>query len=107
MRSISVIRPARLVWRSAAISLTWRRRVQVVARPLGRRDHAARAADAHHPGRPRRVRAQLDQSAHRRGHQAGIRFGRPPKLTRHQQEQALKLLDQGEPHAVGQNVGDA
>jgi DNA invertase Pin-like site-specific DNA recombinase len=33
----------------------------------------------------------------RRAREAGIRFGRPPKLTKHQQEQALKLLDAGEP----------
>jgi DNA invertase Pin-like site-specific DNA recombinase len=52
------------------------------------------------------IKARTDVGI-KRAREAGIRFGRPPKLTRHQQEQALKLLDQGEPHAVGQNVGDA
>lgn len=32
--------------------------------------------------------------------EAGIKFGRPLKLTRHQQQQAIKLLDQGEPQSV-------
>jgi DNA invertase Pin-like site-specific DNA recombinase len=32
--------------------------------------------------------------------EAGIRFGRPPKFTKHQQEQALKLLDAGEPQSA-------
>jgi DNA invertase Pin-like site-specific DNA recombinase len=36
----------------------------------------------------------------KRAREAGIRFGRPPKLTRHQQAQALKLLDQGEPQSA-------
>ena len=27
-------------------------------------------------------------------------MGRPPKLTKHQQEQALKLLDAGEPQSA-------
>jgi DNA invertase Pin-like site-specific DNA recombinase len=36
----------------------------------------------------------------KRAREAGIRFGRPPKLRRHQQEQALKLLDQGEPQSA-------
>jgi DNA invertase Pin-like site-specific DNA recombinase len=36
----------------------------------------------------------------KRAREAGIRFGRPPKLTRHQQEQALKLVDQGEPQSA-------
>ena len=30
----------------------------------------------------------------------GIRFGRPPKLTKHQQTEALRLLDEGEPQAA-------
>ena len=33
----------------------------------------------------------------RRAREAGIKFGRPSKLTKHQQEQAMKLLDEGEP----------
>src|SRR5215813_12417567 len=31
---------------------------------------------------------------------ASIRFGRPPKLTKHQQTEALRLLDEGEPQAA-------
>jgi DNA invertase Pin-like site-specific DNA recombinase len=58
----------------------------------------------HHPGRPRRVRARLIKARTdvgiKRAREAGIRFGRPPKLTRHQQEQALKLLDRGEPQSA-------
>ena len=30
----------------------------------------------------------------------GIRFGRPPKLTKHQRERARKLLDTGEPQSA-------
>jgi len=30
----------------------------------------------------------------------GVRFGRPPKLTRHQREQAVRLLDAGEPQGA-------
>jgi DNA invertase Pin-like site-specific DNA recombinase len=30
----------------------------------------------------------------------GIRFGRPPKLTKYQQTEALRLLDEGEPQAT-------
>jgi DNA invertase Pin-like site-specific DNA recombinase len=36
----------------------------------------------------------------KRAREAGIRFGRPPKLTKHQQLQALKLLDAGEPQSA-------
>jgi DNA invertase Pin-like site-specific DNA recombinase len=36
----------------------------------------------------------------KRAREGGIRFGRPPKLTRHQQEQALNLLDKGEPQSA-------
>jgi DNA invertase Pin-like site-specific DNA recombinase len=36
----------------------------------------------------------------RRAREAGIRFGRPPKLTKHQQEQAMRLLDQDEPQSA-------
>jgi DNA invertase Pin-like site-specific DNA recombinase len=35
-----------------------------------------------------------------RAREAGIRFGRPPKLTKHQKKQALKLLDVGEPQSA-------
>jgi DNA invertase Pin-like site-specific DNA recombinase len=41
------------------------------------------------------IKARTDVGI-KRAREAGIRFGRPPKLTRHQQAQALKLLDQGE-----------
>jgi DNA invertase Pin-like site-specific DNA recombinase len=36
----------------------------------------------------------------KRARDAGIRFGRPPKLTKHQQGQARKLLDAGEPQSA-------
>ena len=45
------------------------------------------------------IKARTDVGV-KRARQAGIRFGRPPKLTRHQQEQALNLLDQGEPQSA-------
>jgi hypothetical protein len=45
------------------------------------------------------IKARTDVGV-KRARQAGIRFGRPLKLTRHQQEQALKLLDQGEPQSA-------
>jgi DNA invertase Pin-like site-specific DNA recombinase len=45
------------------------------------------------------IRARTDVGI-RRAREAGIRFGRPPKLTKHQQHQALKLLDQGEPQSA-------
>jgi hypothetical protein len=45
------------------------------------------------------IKARTDVGI-KRAREAGIRFGRPPKLTRHQQEQAVKLLDQGEPQSA-------
>jgi DNA invertase Pin-like site-specific DNA recombinase len=45
------------------------------------------------------IKARTDVGI-RRAREAGIRFGRPPKLTKHQQEQALKLLDAGEPQSA-------
>jgi DNA invertase Pin-like site-specific DNA recombinase len=36
----------------------------------------------------------------RRAREAGVKFGRPSKLTKHQQAQALKLLDTGEPQSA-------
>jgi DNA invertase Pin-like site-specific DNA recombinase len=45
------------------------------------------------------IKARTDVGI-RRAREAGIRFGRPSKLTKHQQEQALKLLDAGEPQAA-------
>jgi DNA invertase Pin-like site-specific DNA recombinase len=45
------------------------------------------------------IKARTDVGI-RRAREAGIRFGRPPKLTKHQQEQALKLLDTGEPQSA-------
>jgi DNA invertase Pin-like site-specific DNA recombinase len=35
-----------------------------------------------------------------RAREAGIKFGRPSKLTKHQQQQAIKMLDDGEPQSV-------
>jgi DNA invertase Pin-like site-specific DNA recombinase len=45
------------------------------------------------------IRARTDVGI-KRSREAGIRFGRPPKLTKHQQQQALKLLDAGEPQSA-------
>jgi hypothetical protein len=45
------------------------------------------------------IKARTDVGI-KRAREAGIRFGRPPKLTRHQQAQALKLLDHGEPQSA-------
>jgi DNA invertase Pin-like site-specific DNA recombinase len=45
------------------------------------------------------IKARTDVGV-RRAREAGIRFGRPPKLTKHQQEQAMKLIDQGEPQSA-------
>ena len=45
------------------------------------------------------IKARTDVGI-KRAREAGIRFGRPPKLTRHQQEHALKLLDAGEPQSA-------
>jgi DNA invertase Pin-like site-specific DNA recombinase len=45
------------------------------------------------------IKARTDVGI-RRAREAGIRFGRPSKLTKHQQEQALKLLDAGDPQAA-------
>jgi DNA invertase Pin-like site-specific DNA recombinase len=36
----------------------------------------------------------------KRAREAGVRFGRPSKLTPHQQAQAPKLLDRGEPQTA-------
>jgi DNA invertase Pin-like site-specific DNA recombinase len=36
----------------------------------------------------------------KRAREAGIRFGRPPKLTKHQQAEAMRLLDRGEPQSA-------
>jgi DNA invertase Pin-like site-specific DNA recombinase len=44
------------------------------------------------------IKARTDVGI-KRAREAGIRFGRPPKLTRHQQEHALKMLDGGEPQS--------
>jgi DNA invertase Pin-like site-specific DNA recombinase len=45
------------------------------------------------------IKARTDVGI-KRAREAGIKFGRPSKLTEHQQEQALKLLDQGEPQSA-------
>jgi DNA invertase Pin-like site-specific DNA recombinase len=45
------------------------------------------------------IKARTDVGI-KRAREAGIRFGRPPKLSKHQAEQALKLLDAGEPQSA-------
>ena len=45
------------------------------------------------------IKARTDVGI-KRAREAGIRFGRPPKLTKHQREHALRLLDAGEPQAA-------
>jgi DNA invertase Pin-like site-specific DNA recombinase len=45
------------------------------------------------------IKARTDVGI-RRAREAGIRFGRPPKLTKHQQQQAMKLLDDGQPQSA-------
>ena len=45
------------------------------------------------------IKARTDVGI-KRARDAGIRFGRPPKLTKHQQEQARKLLGAGEPQSA-------
>jgi hypothetical protein len=45
------------------------------------------------------IKARTDVGI-KRAREAGIKFGRPSKLTKHQQEQALKLLDLGEPQSA-------
>jgi DNA invertase Pin-like site-specific DNA recombinase len=45
------------------------------------------------------IKARTDVGI-RRAREAVIRFGRPPKLTKHQQEQAIRLLDAGEPQSA-------
>jgi DNA invertase Pin-like site-specific DNA recombinase len=45
------------------------------------------------------IRART-QAGIKRARQAGIRFGRPPKLIKHQQAEAMRLLDAGEPQSA-------
>jgi DNA invertase Pin-like site-specific DNA recombinase len=45
------------------------------------------------------IKARTDVGI-KRAREAGIRFGRPPKLTRHQQDHAIKLLADGEPQSA-------
>jgi DNA invertase Pin-like site-specific DNA recombinase len=45
------------------------------------------------------IKARTDVGI-KKARDAGIRFGRPPKLTRHQQDQALKMLADGEPQSA-------
>jgi DNA invertase Pin-like site-specific DNA recombinase len=45
------------------------------------------------------IKARTDVGI-KRARVAGIRFGRPPKLDKHQQQHALKLLADGEPQAA-------
>jgi DNA invertase Pin-like site-specific DNA recombinase len=45
------------------------------------------------------IKARTDVGI-KRAREQGIRFGRPPKLTKHQQTEAMRLLDEGEPQAA-------
>ena len=45
------------------------------------------------------IKARTDVGI-RRAREAGVRFGRPSKLTKHQQQQAMNLLDAGEPQSA-------
>ena len=45
------------------------------------------------------IKARTDVGI-KRARDAGIRFGRPPTLTKHQPEQARRLLDGGEPQSA-------
>jgi DNA invertase Pin-like site-specific DNA recombinase len=45
------------------------------------------------------IKARTDVGI-KRAREAGVRFGRPSKLTKHQQQQAFKLLNQGEPQTA-------
>lgn len=45
------------------------------------------------------IKARTDVGI-RRAREAGVKFGRPSKLTKHQQRQAIKLLDAGEPQSA-------
>lgn len=45
------------------------------------------------------IKARTDVGI-KRAREAGIRFGRPPKLTPHQRAEALRLLDVGEPQSA-------
>ena len=45
------------------------------------------------------IKARTDVGI-KRARDAGIRVGRPPKLTKHQQQQARRLLDGGEPQSA-------
>ena len=45
------------------------------------------------------IKARTDVGI-RRAREAGVKFGRPSKLTKHQQAQALKLLGAGEPQSA-------
>jgi DNA invertase Pin-like site-specific DNA recombinase len=45
------------------------------------------------------IKARTDVGI-KRARELGVAFGRPHKLTKHQQEQALKLLDAGEPQSA-------
>jgi DNA invertase Pin-like site-specific DNA recombinase len=45
------------------------------------------------------IKARTDVGI-KRAREQGVRFGRPLKLTKHQQTEALRLLDEGEPQAA-------
>ena len=75
-------------------------RVPLAWRHMGRHHHIARPTDADRARRPGRVRARADPRPHERGPGAregrGVRLGRKPKLTPHQQREAIKRRDSGE-----------
>ena len=51
------------------------------------------------------IKARTDVGI-KRAREQGIRFGRPPKLTKHQQTEARRLLDEGQPQvAVARLLG--
>ena len=72
-----------------------------LGRRMGRHHDITRAADADRARRACRVRARPNPSTHGRRAGAavarGVKIGRKPKLTPHQQKEALKRREQGEP----------
>jgi DNA invertase Pin-like site-specific DNA recombinase len=63
--------------------------------------HGRLMRDAHRPGRPGRVRAQAVRARTGQGRKLakarGMKMSRKPKLTAHQQREALQRRDAGEP----------
>jgi DNA invertase Pin-like site-specific DNA recombinase len=89
---------------AAALNASCTKLFQKTARRVGRHHHPARPLDADILGglaefERSLIKARTDVGM-QRAREAGIRFGRPLKLTKHQQEQALKLLDANEPQSA-------